>query len=236
MKILFRNIPVMMLAILLLVVFSLPAMAKSKQTTIVATVSAEYAGCGNHAGSFYALYNGKKISVDFNFDRLKTELELCAAYGKRLDIAGKSVTILGEWGGVHEGVKDFSATEVYLTGGARKAEAPGDVEYTVTTKKVNNGKALSIYLNGKEIQFSGKLGGDLYSINSYPIKQGNKIAYKSRIDARIDNLDSKGWNGTATIMVANAPGMGVLQLLFWDKKSNLSTYHISFKVAGKSKV
>ena len=119
MKILFRDIPVMMVAILLFAAFALPAMATAKQTTIVATVLAEDYGCGNHAGGFYAMYKGKKISVDFSFNSLKTELELCAPPGGRLAIAGKSVTILGEWGGVHEGIKTFSADEVYLTGGAR---------------------------------------------------------------------------------------------------------------------
>ena len=72
------------------------------------------------SGCFCVMYKGKNISVDFNFDRLKTELELCAPYGARLAIAGKSVTIVGECGGVHDGIKDFSAEEVYLTGGLEK--------------------------------------------------------------------------------------------------------------------
>jgi hypothetical protein len=233
MKKMFRNASVMMLAILLLLAFSFPEIAMAKQTTIVATVLGENAGCGNHAGSFYAMYKGKRIDVEFSFSRLKTELELCAPYGQLLAIAGKSVTIIGEWGGVSQGWRCFRAEEVYLTGTARKAEAPGDVEYILTVKKINKGKTLRVYLNGKEIQFRQREEEHYYNVNIYPLKQGNEIADRSGVEGRVDNLDPKGWNGKELVMVAKKTGIGTLDLLYRDKKFKLSTYHISFRIVGR---
>lgn len=229
-KMMFRNVFIMVLSILLLMVFSLPAMAAKKETIMAIAMPSEDYGCGNREGGFYAKYNGRTIEINFTFARLKTELEVCEVYGKPIPIANKSITLVGKWGGMHKGKRVFNAEEIYLTGATRKADALGELAYIVTAKKVNRGDALRVYLNGEEVMFRGCGQGEYCSVSTYPMKRGSKIAERSGAEGRVDNLEPKGWNGKELEMIAQKTGKASLLLMHSDKKYDVKKYNISFQV------
>jgi hypothetical protein len=98
-------------------------------TTISVLSSSEPCGCGSHGGTFEALYDNRKISIDFSFNPtpanpvehpiivLKNNEPvkdwsslICSLISDKCPIAGKKVKVFGRW--INK--KTFEAYKIWI--------------------------------------------------------------------------------------------------------------------------
>jgi hypothetical protein len=103
--------------------------AGATTTTISVLASDEPCGCGSHGGTFEALYDNRKISIDFSYNPtlanpvkhpiivLKNNESvkdwsslICSFSDNKCPIAGSKVIVFGRW----ENKKSFEAYKIWI--------------------------------------------------------------------------------------------------------------------------
>jgi hypothetical protein len=102
--------------------------AGATTATISVLASEEPCGCGSHGGTFEALYDNRKISIDFSFnptpanpvehpiivlknnEPVKDWSSLICSLSNKCPIAGKKVMVLGRW--INK--KSFEAYKIWI--------------------------------------------------------------------------------------------------------------------------